>query len=156
MFSLVFGFLVLVVVLAAAVGGAATRYERVGPRAHRSAAGAVAVLAMVLAASVLLALFVVTVWETAGTPWRMLGAVATISVLAALAAVRFVDHMLALGSYQVAARALVQDVQGVRDLPWRQIGAAMSGALGEVRDQTKDRSVRYVAAGRDLIGRAGS
>ncbi|CAN5175491.1 hypothetical protein BH20ACT5_BH20ACT5_13800 [soil metagenome] len=103
---------------------------------------------MVLSAAVLLALFVVTVWQTAGTPWRMLGVVAATSVLAAVAAARFVDHLLVLGSPRAAAAAVVHDV------PWRRIGVAMSGAVTEVRDQARGASVRYVAAGRELIDRA--
>lgn len=125
--GLTFGVLLCLVVVAGTAGGAATRYERHGPQARRGPAGALAIISLTVAVAVALILFGVALLEISLSALQALGLASAFGVFGALVAARYVDHALALGSWRTAVGALA------RDVPWRRIGTALSGAAGDAR-----------------------
>lgn len=121
------GVLLCLVVAAGTVGGGATRYERHGPPAHRGPASALAIVCLTLAVFMALILFGAALLQFSGTAWRLLGVACAGGGFGALAAARYVDHVLAGGSWRRAVGALL------RDVPWRRIAAAVSGVVSDAR-----------------------
>lgn len=128
--------LICLITVMGTVGGAATRYERYGPRHHRGPAGALAVVSLSLAATVALTVFGVATVQTDGLVWRLLGVACAGGVFGGLVAARGVDHYLVLRSRQSALAALVEDARRtgrafqefLAPVPWQSVADAMAGA----------------------------
>ncbi len=141
--------LICLVALTGTVGGGATRYERYGPVRQRGPAGALAVVSLTLAVTVALTAFAVATIQTDGIAWRLVGLACAGGVFGGLVAARGVDHYLVLRSRRQALTAVVEDAQSAlrrsrelaRQVPWRQVAAAMSGVLADARRRLQhDRS----------------